>query len=152
MNWLSRFLRALYESAIRGRRARAAPKNLQSGQWGEDIALRELKAKGYRVVGRRIAVGRDELDIVMRDGKTLVFVEVKTRASEAFGRPRTAVNFAKRRRLSRAAVRYLMNLREKPEFIRFDVVEVVGRRDGPPPRVEHIQNAFHIEGRLRLPW
>jgi putative endonuclease len=152
MKWLDQLIRVVSARILRGRPVRETPEHLATGRWGEEIAMRALRAKGYRVVGRRIAVGRDELDIVMRDGDTLVFVEVKTRADGAFGRPSEAITPAKRRRLSRAAVRYLMKRREKPEFIRFDVVEVIGRRDGPAPLVEHIQNAFPMEKRYRLPW
>ncbi len=137
MNWLRKW---------------TGPRHLATGRWGEEIAERTLRDKGYRTVGRRVAVGRDELDLVMRSGATLVFVEVKTRADVAFGRPAEAVDRHKRRKLSRAAVRYLMNLREKPEYFRFDVVEVIGRAEDAEPRVEHIENAFPLDGRYRLPW
>lgn len=130
----------------------AEPAHLAAGRWGEEEAERYLRRKGYRPVGRRVRVGRDELDLLMRADAVLVFVEVKTRADESFGRPISAVDQAKRRTLSRAAVRYLMELREKPEYIRFDVVEVVGRPEGPPPRIVHIENAFPLDSRYRLPW
>ena len=133
-------------------RPTSEPAHLASGRWGEAQAERFLGKRGYAVVGRRVRVGRDELDLVMRAKSMLVFVEVKTRASEAFGRPVAAVDRAKREKLSRAAVRYLMNLREKPEYIRFDVVEVIGDPDGPAPRIEHIENAFPLSARYRLPW
>ncbi len=136
---------------VLGRR-RGEPEHLSVGRWGETVAERALRAKGYRTIERRVAVGRDELDLVMRNKNTLVFVEVKTRADDDFGRPAEAVTREKRRKLSRAAVRYLMKRREKPEYIRFDIVEVIGSREDPAPRVEHIQNAFPLEGRYRLPW
>lgn len=128
------------------------PRHLKTGRWGEELAERALRDKGYRTVGRRVAVGRDELDLVMRSGATLVFVEVKTRVDETFGRPAEAVDRHKRRKLSRAAMRYLMNLREKPEYFRFDVVEVIGCAEGAAPRIEHIENAFGLDGRYRVPW
>ncbi len=95
---------------------------------------------------------RDELDIVAWEGDTLVFVEVKTRASEDFGPPVSAVGPAKRRHLSRAAVRYLRDRYRgtPPPYLRFDVVEVIGRPDGPPPEIRHLRNVFSLEGGYRI--
>jgi putative endonuclease len=127
--------------------------HLRTGQWGEQQARKALRKKGYRILGHRVRVGRrDELDLVARDGEVLVFVEVKTRASEDFGRPRSAVNRAKRAKLSRAATRYLKRLRERPPYFRFDVVEVVGRQDEGTPEVRHIENAFTLDPRYRVRW
>lgn len=123
------------------------------GEWGEAQAERHLRRKGYDVLGRRVRFSRrSELDLVARDGRTLVFVEVKTRASEDFGRPIEAVDREKRRSVSRAAIRYLKQLKQKPEFVRFDVVEVIGQEGGEAPAVRHIENAFALEGRFRWPW
>jgi putative endonuclease len=93
-------------------------------------------------------VGYDELDLIGRQGDTLIFVEVKTRASEDFGRPAAAVNRAKRKKLSRAAIRFLKNHKLRPPYIRFDVVEVVGKK----PEIRHIPNAFQLEGGYRIWW
>lgn len=130
---------------------REAP-HLATGRWGESVAERFLRRQGYACVGRRVRVGRDELDLIVRRKNQVIFVEVKTRADEAFGRPVEAVDRAKRAKLSRAAVRWLMALRAKPEFIRFDVVEVIGQPGGPPPKIGHIENAFTLDERYRLPW
>lgn len=126
----------------------------EAGRWGESVAERRLREQGWRFLGRRVRVGRrDEIDLLFRDGRTLVFVEVKTRANELFGRPAEAVDFAKRRRLSRAAIRYVRRLRDKPDYLRFDVVEVIGSpEDGAPANVRHIVNAFPLEGRYFIPW
>ncbi len=127
-------------------------KEASSGEWGEAQAERALRQKGYAILGRRVRVGqRDEFDLVARDGKVLVFVEVKTRETEAFGRPAEAVNHAKRHYLSRAAVRYLKKLRQPPEAFRFDVVEVVGAVSTPVPRIRHIENAFSLDHCYRVP-
>lgn len=137
------------------RRFRAeGPAHLRSGEWGEDVAERHLRRKGYRVLGRRVRVGRrDELDLVLRaPEQVLVFVEVKTRATEDFGRPADAVDRRKRKILSRAALRYMMRLREKPNYFRFDVVEVIGAPDAGEPVVRHIENAFTLSGGARVPW
>lgn len=125
----------------------------ESGLWGEKTAERHLRRKGYRIVGERVRVGtRDELDLVARDGKTLVFVEVKTRAGEAFGRPSAAVNKKKRHVLSRAAVRYLKKLRTPGVTFRFDIVEVVGVPGDRDPEIRHIENAFPLDSRYSLPF
>ena len=121
------------------------------GLWGELQAERELKKKGYSILGRRIRVPpRDEIDLLARDNQTLVFVEVKTRSREDFGRPGDAVNRSKRHFLSRAAVRYMMKLREKPDSFRFDVVEIIGTEPAPPKAVRHIENAFPLERSYRV--
>ena len=127
--------------------------HLKTGEWGEKEAERLLKQKKYRILGRRVRVGtRDEIDLVARVDDTLVFVEVKTRASESFGRPAAAVDANKRRLLSRAAVRYLKMLKHPPSFLRFDVVEVVGRMDEGAPRIHHIEDAFTLDSRYELPY
>ena len=83
---------------------------------------------------------------------TLVFVEVKTRRNEDFGRAASAVNRGKRTALSRAAYHYLRKLKEKPRYFRFDVVEVIGQEDQGPPEIRHIEHAFTLEGKYRLSW
>jgi putative endonuclease len=128
------------------------PFHLRAGLWGEARAETHLGAKGYKTLGRRVRIGlRDELDLVMRHGDVLVFVEVKTRAAELFGRPVAAVDHKKRHAMSRAAVRYLMRLKQ-PAFFRFDIVEIVGREGEGDPTVRHIENAFQLDSRYRLPW
>ena len=128
-------------------------KHLETGIWGEKQAERFLKRKKYRIVGRRVRVGnRDEFDLIARDGKTLVFVEVKTKANEAFGRPMVAVDSKKRHVLSRGAVRYLKQLKSPPDFFRFDVIEVVGKIGDKDPIVRHVDNAFTLDSRYSLPY
>jgi putative endonuclease len=136
----------------RQRQPPTAP-HLRIGEWGEEAAARALADKGYRIVGRRVRPGRRlELDLVARDGDCLVFVEVKTRGSDRFGRPAAAVDRAKRRLLSRAAVRFLMRLRPRPATFRFDVVEIIGDPDSGIQDIRHIVNAFPLEGGYRAPW
>lgn len=119
-----------------------------AGWWGERKAERYLLRKGYKILGRRVHVGvRDEIDLIARDGKILVFVEVKTRGSEDYGRPADAVDRRKRRALTRAAMRYMGALKSRPDFFRFDVVEVIGREEEGEPEVRHVENAFALGGR-----
>ncbi len=132
---------------------KSEPEHLRAGRWGEQRAARMLKKKGYRILGERVRVGlKDELDLVARHRNVLVFVEVKTRGSEDFGRPLSTVDRSKRRVMSRAALRYMRKLRPRPEFFRFDVVEVVGREEEGDPVIRHIENAFTLARGLRVPW
>lgn len=129
-----------------------------AGAWGEHLAATHLKRKGYRILEHNVRFGSDrEIDLVARSPRTgappaLVFVEVKTRATEDLGRPFTAVDADKRRTLVRAASLYLRKLPRRPALVRFDVVEVVGsRNDSSPPTIRHIQNAFTLPDNGRLP-
>lgn len=134
------------------RQPAAGDRRHAAGRWGEEQAAGFLKAKGYCILGRRVRVGdRDEFDLVARDGETLVFVEVKTRQSESFGRPADAVNRKKRHVLSRAAVRYLKAIKSPAVCFRFDVVEVIGAKKATPPRIRHIENAFPLDRCYRIP-
>jgi putative endonuclease len=127
----------------------------RAGAWGEQVAADFLKMNGYRILGQNVRFGsRCELDLVVRSPApdALVFVEVKTRRSEEFGRPISFVDRGKRRAMGRAAMRYLHRIKAKPARIRFDVVEVVGSPDDENPVVRHIENAFSPGPSYRLPW
>jgi putative endonuclease len=116
-----------------------------SGEWGEEQAAKMLRKKRYKILGRRVRPGgRDELDIVARDGKVLVFVEVKTRKNENYGTPSDAVKAEKRRVMSRGAVRYVKQLKNPDVFFRFDVVEVIGVPSDEDPQIRHIEDAFPL--------
>ena len=128
-------------------------KDVDSGMWGEREAERHLRAKGYHILGRRVRIGdRDELDLVAEDGKAVVFVEVKTRKTEDYGRPAESVKRDKRHTMSRAAGRYLKHLRRRPRYIRFDVVEVVGGPCEGVRDMRHIENAFQLDRPYELPY
>ena len=135
-------------------RQETLPETHRAGVWGEQLAARHLESQGYRILGRNVRFGpRRELDLVARApaGDTLVFVEVKTRKSERFGRPVSAVDRGKRRAFGRAVVQYLRRLRTRPPRVRFDVVEVVGTPGDAAPVVRHIENAFSLGPGYRLP-
>jgi len=96
------------------------------GVRGETLAYWYLRQAGYTVVARnwRARWGAGELDLVGWEGRTLAFVEVKSRTSEAAGAPEEAVSPVKQKRVIRAAQEYLRRLRRKPSSCRFDVVSV----------------------------
>ena len=110
------------------------------GMNGEEIACKELEQRGYSVLARRYRVRSGELDIVARDGETLVFVEVKARASHEFGTAAEAVTPMKQRRLMRLATEYMLRERLPECPCRFDVVSI--HFDAGAPEIEIIQNAF----------
>jgi putative endonuclease len=115
---------------------------LSLGRMGEDVAAKILKEAGYRIIERNYRCRGGEVDIVALDGKTVVFVEVKTRSSEEYGPPQLAVDGRKQRQLTRAAMTYLKEKRLLTWSARFDVVGIVVR--GNSHDVEHIKNAFDV--------
>ncbi|HVU87981.1 MAG TPA: YraN family protein [Pirellulales bacterium] len=116
------------------------------GQRGEAAAARYLKRRGYKIVARGDRAVLGELDIVAVDGRTIVFVEVKTRATDDGGHPAEAVDHDKQRRLTRVALAYLRRheLLEYPS--RFDVVAVTWPQSAKQPKIEHISRAFEAAG------
>ena len=128
----------------RARFSREKPLHLRRGATGEKMAARFLRKRGYKVLYRNFR-GRTggEIDIVCRDGDTLVFVEVKTRSREDFGRPFEAVHRDQQKRISRGALAWLRMLDNPDILFRFDVVEVM-MRDREEPKIELIKNAFSL--------
>ncbi len=107
---------------------------------GEDLAVRFLKKKGYRILSRNYRTPLGEIDIIAEDGETLVFVEVKTRSDDSYGLPFEAVNHRKREKLRKVALYYLKNVLKKDAASRFDVLSV--RAAGSGNEIEHIRDAF----------
>jgi putative transposase len=113
----------------------------QLGDHGEDLAAAALKKQGYKILARNYLTPLGEIDLIARQGKTLVFVEVKTRKSLRFGSPQEAVSFAKQQRLRRLAEYYVKQKRLGEDvLVRFDVVAII--LGGDDAQVEIIQNAF----------
>src|SRR6266542_3426718 len=118
--------------------------HLRRGARGEKLARRFLRRNGYKILYRNFK-GRSggEIDIVCRDHDTLVFVEVKTRTREDFGRPIAAVDREKKKRISRGGLNWLRMLDDPDILFRFDVVEVI-IAEHASPRLELIKNAFPL--------
>ncbi|MCX5783603.1 MAG: YraN family protein [Elusimicrobia bacterium] len=117
----------------------AEVKNL--GALGEEQAAAYLKKLGWKIIARGYKCYLGELDIVAMDGKSLVFVEVKTRGYESFGGPVAAVTKSKQSRVARAALAYIKEKRVKADMVRFDIVAIIS---GEKPL--HIKNAFSPSG------
>lgn len=111
------------------------------GRRGERLAERHLLARGYRLVERNWRCRQGEIDLVVRDGDALVFVEVKTRTSTAFGHPFEAITPAKLARLRRLAVEWCTAHPTERGHIRIDAVAVLAPRDAAPA-VEHLVDVF----------
>ena len=128
----------------RSRFSSSRPQHLRLGTRGENLACQFLKRSGYKILYRNFR-GRTggEIDVVCREGDTLVFVEVKTRTREDFGRPFEAIDRDKRKLISRGGLAWLRLLNDPDILFRFDVVEVI-IAEGAEPRLELIQNAFAL--------
>ncbi|MCX5911140.1 MAG: YraN family protein [Deltaproteobacteria bacterium] len=115
---------------------------LSLGKMGEELAVTQLKAMKYQILERNYRCLLGEMDIIAREKGSLVFVEVKTRATKDFGGPAAAVHERKQRQLSRIALLYLNQKKIRDVPARFDVVAV--DLSGSNPRIEVIQNAFDL--------
>jgi putative endonuclease len=127
---------------------KAGPEHLRRGKLGERAAKKFLQKAGLKFLAANFRSKRGELDLVFRDADCLVFVEVKTRSSEAWTRPAAFVNAEKRRHLSRCALDYLRLLKNPPVKIRFDVVEVL-LEEGAVREVRHLPNTFALSAPYR---
>jgi putative endonuclease len=117
-------------------------RRLNLGRGGEDAAVAYLEKNGYRILARGFRFLRGEIDIIARDGKTIIFLEVKTRAGAGFGSPEEAVTASKQRRIRRMAEGFLMKGRIATDTpCRFDVISLRLGDDGVP-EVRHIKDAF----------
>src|SRR5882757_2869518 len=124
---------------------RRRPKSL--GERGEDAAARFLKRLGYHVLARHVDSRLGELDIIAVDGRTVVFVEVKTRSSADAGHPAEAADQVKEQRMTQAALGYLKSHGLLNHAARFDVVAVTWPSGAKRPAIEHIRDAFAAVGR-----
>ncbi|MBP90091.1 MAG: YraN family protein [Planctomycetaceae bacterium] len=120
--------------------ARRKPKPL--GVRGEAAAARFLKQKGYVIVGRSERDRIGGIDLVAVDGRTVVFVEVKTRRHHDAGRPVEAVDSDKQRRITRTSLSYLRRHDLLENAARLDIVAVTWPDGQRMPTIEHCRDAF----------
>ncbi|HLP53013.1 MAG TPA: YraN family protein [Chitinophagales bacterium] len=112
------------------------------GTKGEDAAVEFLKALQHEILERNYRHGRAEVDIISKDGRTIVFTEVKTRSTNAFGYPEEFVDKKKRTQMKRAAEEYMYQLKADAD-IRFDIISI-NQKNGELI-VHHIKDAFFHE-------
>ncbi len=110
------------------------------GQTGEALARRYLEEKGYRILEANWRYRRAEVDLIAMDGSILVFVEVKTRGSAAFGRPEEFVTRYKEQLLTDAAIAYMEAIGHDWE-LRFDIIAILYQSE-QDYRIEHFTDAF----------
>ncbi len=117
-------------------------RRLSLGRSGEDAAVDYLEKNRYRILARGFRLLRGEIDIIARDGETIVFIEVKTRAGKGFGPPEEAVTAPKQRRIRRLAEGFLKKFRIGPDTpCRFDVLSLRVGEDGVP-EIRQVKDAF----------
>jgi putative endonuclease len=110
-------------------------------RFGEEEACRFLKKKGLKILERNYAIRAGEIDVVARAGKTMVFIEVKTRSSSALAKPYEAVGFRKRKKLKSAARMYIQERNLRNLEYRFDVISII-INSSLQPEIEWLQGAF----------
>jgi len=138
-------LSLLYHLADRLRhraRRRAIDPDLAAGRRGEDLAHRFLRRQGFTVVARNFrprSAGAGEVDLIAWERERLVFVEVKSRATDDYGTPDRAVGPEKQRHIERAAREYSRRANVDFGLVRFDIVSVLLTR---PPKIELLRDAF----------
>jgi putative endonuclease len=120
----------------RGRRLKDRP----PGARGEDLALRYLIKRGYKLLERNYRTRRGEIDLIVRHDDAIVFVEVKLRRGTGFGDPLEAVTPHKQNTLRSVAEHYLYTRKPTFDTLRFDVIGILA--DRPEVRVHHVEDAF----------
>jgi putative endonuclease len=114
------------------------------GSKGEDLAVQYLKKKGFKVIERNYHCSAGEIDLIAREGNTLVFVEIKARSSSDYGLPQDAVDRFKQQKLIEAARTFMAQRRVTEDIAaRFDVVAIHLTPGGP--HIELIRDAFQGE-------
>jgi putative endonuclease len=117
--------------------------NKTLGERGETIAAAYLKGRKFTIVERNFRCKAGEVDIIARDGNSIVFVEVKTRRNLSFGPPQLALTPFKQRQISKAALTWLAKKKLLGANARFDVIAIL-LPDHELPVIDHIRNAFDL--------
>jgi len=115
---------------------------LATGKKGEEEAVKELERRGYRIITRNFRCRLGEIDIIGENKGQLVFIEVKTRKSLAFGLPQENVNYRKQEKIKKVAQVYLAATKQFHRNIGFCVVAVQLDREGKLVTTEVIEEAF----------
>jgi len=117
-------------------------KSQKFGERGENLAVWYLKQNGYKIIEQNYRSRIGEIDIIAKDGKTIVFVEVKSRRSIRYGSPKWAITPKKQRKISMVALYYLKTTQQTDTKARFDVVAITSNQD--EPQIEIVENAFEL--------
>ena len=131
-----------YVSEIKAQISKTMGKHNETGKKGEDLANDFLIGEGFEILARNWRYGKAELDIIGMDGRTMVFVEVKTRSDDLFERPEDAVTTRKQKLLTQAAIGY-MHKSGHDWAVRFDILGII-LRGSHPPQITHLKDAFFL--------
>jgi putative endonuclease len=118
------------------------PEKKEIGQRGEEMAVSFLKGLNYQILERNYRCKLGEVDIIARDNDTLVFIEVRTRSSLAFGLPQESINRRKRHQISKVALEFILRKKMKNTPARFDVIAI--SLEPGKEKVDHIRDAFEL--------
>jgi len=114
--------------------------NLPLGKLGESLAEKYLRSKGYKIIEKNFHKRYSEIDLICKEGNTLVFVEVKTRKTYIYGTPLEAITPWKLQSLIHAAHYYKLLHPELPDSLRIDVLSITLKEDDQVDSIEHIKN------------
>ncbi len=115
-------------------------KHLETGRYGEALAVAFLKKKGFRILETNWRFSKAEIDIIAKEKEVLVFVEVKTRSSDFFGKPEDFITKRKEQLIADAASIYMKKIGHDWE-IRFDIISIL-LKNQKDYSIEHFEDAF----------
>lgn len=119
--------------------------SVQQGRYGEDMAVLFLKDRGYQILDRNVRMLRCEMDVVAQLDSVIIFVEVKARSNERYGKGFERVTLQKQKRLIRFAQLYLTRNKLEDRLMRFDVISItLDPASGKANKLEHYTNAFGL--------
>ena len=121
-------------AALRGRRGGRSA----FGAWGEDLAATHVESLGWTIIARNWVCDVGEIDLIARDGQTVVFIEVKARSGTGFGDPLESITTAKARKLHELALTWLVSQDEGAHSVRIDAIGVMVR-PGTKPSITHVR-------------
>lgn len=113
--------------------------NQRVGKWGEQVAVEYLASRGCEVIGRNVRTPYGEIDIVARQGETVIFIEVKTRTSNTMGLPEESITARKREHMAACAEHYAAE--HEIDHWQIDVISIEGK-PGSAPKVTYFENAI----------
>lgn len=119
------------------------------GEWGEEKALRYLSEQGYQLLTRNWRTREGEIDLVMKQGLAIVFIEVKTRKTDRFGSPEESITRGKQKRLMKTCQAYLQENDYEDRDWRIDVIAIEATKIGEIMRLDHYENAVEDELDIR---
>lgn len=121
--------------------------NKYLGELGEEIACKYIQSKGMLLLQKNFSCKAGEIDIIAKDKENIVFIEVKTRTSDKYGKPSEAVSIAKQRKIVKTALWYMSQKHLFDYMSRFDVIELLQDSEAALFKINYIKDAFQYSGR-----